>query len=42
MIKRLGNRKLTEAEKKAIMLYVTRENRSYDLKSKINEDEWDY
>lgn len=42
VIKRLGNRQLTESEKKAVLLYVTRENRSYDLKSKIAEDEWDY
>lgn len=41
-IKIRGNRKLTESEKKDILLYVTRENRSYDLKSKISEDEWNY
>lgn len=41
-IKKRGNKKLTESEKKDILLYVTRENRSYDLKSKISEDEWNY
>lgn len=42
MIKQFGNRQLTESEKKAVLLHVTRENRSYDLNSKIAEDEWDY
>lgn len=41
-IEKRGHRKLTESEKKDILLYVTRENRSYDLKSKIREDEWNY
>lgn len=41
-LKKLGNRKPTQTEKKAILLYVTRENRSYDMKSTISEDEWNY
>lgn len=32
----------TETEKKRIMLDVTRENRSYELNSTLNEEEWDY
>lgn len=41
-IEKCGNRELSESEKKNILLYVTRENRSYDLKSKISEQEWNY
>lgn len=41
-IKKLGNRQLSESEKKNILLYVTRENRSYDLITKIGEEEWNY
>lgn len=41
-IKKRGNRKLTESESKNILLNVTRGNRSYDLNSKISEDEWNY
>lgn len=41
-LKKQGNRKLTEAEKKNILLYSTRENRSYDLNSVLDEDEWNY
>ena len=37
-----GGRPLTETEKKNILLDVTRENRSYDLKSTLSEDEWNY
>ena len=33
---------LTECEKKNILLEVTKENRSYDLKSTLGEDEWNY
>lgn len=39
--KRSGNR-LTITEKKNLLLNVTRENRSYDLKSTLGEEEWDY
>lgn len=40
---KLYNRKsLSEMEKKKILLDVTRENRSYDLNSALNESEWDY
>lgn len=41
-IERLGKKDLTDSEKKMILLNVTKENRSYDLKSTINEEEWDY
>lgn len=41
-IKKYGRRKLTQTEKKNIMLNVTRDNRSYDLKSVLGEDEWNY
>lgn len=42
LIKALGSRQPSEAEKKNIMLEVTRENRSYGLKSVLSEDEWNY
>ena len=32
----------TMTDKKRLLLYLTRNNRSYDLKSVLNEDEWDY
>ncbi len=35
-------RPLTEAEKKNLLLSVTRENRSYKLKETLSEAEWDY
>lgn len=35
-------RPLTEAEKKNLLLAITRENRSYGLKSTLTEDEWNY
>lgn len=41
-IRKRGNRALTDMEKKTILLNVTRENRSYDLKATLNEDEWNY
>ena len=41
-IKKYGRKKLTQTEKKNIMLNVTRDNRSYDLKSVLGEDEWNY
>ena len=41
-LKKRGNRKLTEAEKKNILLDITKENRSYDLNSVLDEDEWNY
>ncbi len=33
---------LSKAEKKNILLEVTKENRCYDLKSTLSEDEWNY
>ncbi len=41
-VKKRGNRVLTQTEKKNILLDVTRENRTYDLKSTLSEDEWNY
>ncbi len=41
-ISRYGRRPLSEMEKKSILLEVTRENRSYDLKSTLTESEWNY
>lgn len=41
-IEKHGGRVLTATEMKNILLDVTRENRSYDLNSVLNEDEWDY
>lgn len=41
-MEKLGNRALTRTEKKKILLDVTKENRSYDLNSTLNEDEWNY
>lgn len=37
-----GSKTLSASEQKAIMLDVTKENRSYDLKSVIGEEEWNY
>ncbi len=42
VIAKYGNRPLTESEKKNIILTVTSKNRSYDLQSTINSDEWNY
>lgn len=37
------NRKeLTVTEQKRLLLFLTKENRSYELKSVLSEDEWDY
>ena len=41
-MRKLGNRKLREYEKKNILLKVTQENRTYDLKTTIGEEEWNY
>ena len=41
IIKR-GKSTLTVSEKKNILLEATRENRSYDLKSTLGEEEWNY
>ncbi len=41
-IEKRGDKHLTSNEKKALLLKVTRENRSYDLKSVLGEEEWDY
>ena len=37
-----NNRILSESEKKNILLEVTKQNRTYDLKSTLSEDEWNY
>ena len=37
-----GGKTLSANEQKAIMLDVTKENRSYDLKSVVGEEEWNY
>lgn len=37
-----GNKMLSDSEKKAIILDVTRENRTYDLDKVISENEWNY
>ena len=41
-LEKVNFRKLNETEKKALLLYVTRQNRSYKLSEAIGEDEWDY
>ena len=41
-IEKRGDKHLTSYEKKALLLKVSRENRSYDLKSVLGEEEWDY
>jgi len=41
-IEQRGGRVLSKTEKKNILLKVTRGNRSYDLKTTISEDEWNY
>ena len=41
-LEKRGGRVLTATEKKIILLDATRENRSYDLKSTLSEDEWNY
>lgn len=41
-LKKLDGKKPTETEVKKIMLEVTKENRSYNLNSTLDEMEWDY
>ena len=41
-INRLGGRPLTATEMKRILLEATRENRYYDLKATLSEEEWNY
>ena len=41
-IKAHGYKTLSESKKKEILLQVTEENRSYDLKAVSNEEEWNY
>lgn len=41
-IKESGKSQLSEREKRNILLEVTKENRSYDLKSTLSEEEWNY
>lgn len=38
----LGNKTLSKKDKKQILLKVTETNRSYDLKSVLEEDEWNF
>lgn len=41
-IQQKGGQALTATDKKTILLNVTRENRSYDIKSTLDESEWNY
>lgn len=41
-LQKLGFRQVSESEKKNILLEVTKENRSYGLKSTLKEEEWNY
>ena len=41
-IKKYGNKPLNQTAKKNILLEVTKSNRTYDLKSTLSEDEWNY
>lgn len=41
-IEKYGDKTLSETDKRHILLEVTKENRSYDLKSVLNEEEWNY
>lgn len=41
-IEKRGNRPLTTTEKRSLLLEVTKGNRSYDLKSTLGEEEWNY
>lgn len=41
-IEKKDSRKLSEADKKRLLLNATIANRSYDLKNTIGEEEWDY
>ena len=41
-IEALGNKTLSETEKKKILLNVTAENRSYNLDAVLSEEEWNY
>lgn len=41
-IKKWGGKQLSESEKKNLLLEVTKSNRSYDLKSTLSEEEWNY
>lgn len=41
-ISSLGNRPLTGTESRRLLLELTNENRSYNMKKVLDEDEWDY
>lgn len=41
-IEKRGDKPLTSTEKKNLLLEITKENRSYDLKSTLGEEEWNY
>ena len=41
-IEKNGGKQLSKGEKKNLLLKITRENRSYDLKSTLGEEEWNY
>ena len=42
LVNKQGGKKLREYEKKNILLEVTKENRSYGLKTTLGENEWNY
>ena len=41
-LEKRNNKHLSATEKKNLLLEITRENRSYDLKSTLGEEEWNY
>ena len=41
-LKTYGKKTLNDADKRKLLLDVTKENRSYDLKSMLSEEEWNY
>ena len=41
-LEKCGGQKLSKTEKKNLLLKATQENRSYDLKSTLSEEEWNY
>ena len=42
LTKTYGKKTLNDADKRKLLLDVTKENRSYDLKSMLSEEEWNY
>ena len=41
-LKKTRGKVLSEAVQRRILLYVTRDNRIYNLKAVLGEEEWDY